>query len=352
MIAPADEVIVRRHGWRASLPDGRPVGPLIARRMRRGTRNLLTDVPGLLVGHAGTDRTGCTVVTSLAPFVAAVDVMGGAPGTRETDLLDPSALVDRVDAIVLSGGSAFGLASAHGVVDALAAEGRGYEAAGHRVPIVPAAILFDLGDGPQPDWPRLGAEAFSAASADFAIGSVGAGTGATVAGLRGGLGSASAILADGTAVAALVAVNAVGAVTMGDGPHFWAAPFEEGGEFGGLGPAGAAGPAPLATKLDPRTATTIAVVATDAALDKAGAKRMAMAAHDGLARAVVPSHTPFDGDLVFAVSTGRRAAPDPAQAMQIGHAAATCLARAIARGVWHAAPGGAVPSWRERFGGG
>lgn len=321
--------------------------------MRPGARNLLTDVPGLLVGHGGTAQTGCTVVTSEAPFLAAVHVMGGAPGTRETDLLDPSALVERVDALVLSGGSAFGLAAAHGVVEALAARGRGHEIRGHRVPIVPAAILFDLRDEPRPDWPRLGAEALAAASEDFTLGSAGAGIGATVAGLRGGLGSASAVLDDGTTVAALVAVNAIGAVTVGGGPHFWAAPFEEGDEFGGIGPAGRGAPVPVTTKGGDRgAATAIAVVATDAALDKSGARRMAVAAHDGMARAIVPSHTAFDGDLVFAVSTGRRAAPDQAQTLRIGHAAATCLARAVARGVYLAGPGGPAPSWRERFGSG
>lgn len=317
--------------------------------MRPGSRNLLTDVPGLLVGNAGIATTGCTVVTGDAPFVAAVDVMGGAPGTRETDLLDPSALVDRVDALVLSGGSAFGLASAQGVVEGLAAAGRGFVAAGHNVPIVPAAILFDLPGGGKPDWPALGAAALAKAADNFDLGSVGAGTGATTAGLRGGLGSASAVLDDGTTVAALVAVNAVGSVTMGDGPHFWAAPFEEGAEFGALGPGPRSGLPPI-TKLTPGTATTIAIVATDATLDKAGARRMAMAAHDGLARAIVPSHTPFDGDLVFAAATGRRAAPTPPQLLQIGHAAATCLARAVARGVYEASPGGALPSWREKFG--
>ncbi len=317
--------------------------------MSPGRRNLLTDVPGLLVGHAGTDASGCTVVTGPQPFIAAVDVRGGAPGTRETDLLDPSALVDRVDALVLSGGSAFGLAAAQGVVEALAALGRGYEARGHNVPIVPAAILFDLTDAPQPDWPALGAEAFAAAGETFALGTAGAGIGATVAGLRGGLGSASAVLDDGTTVGALAAVNAVGSVTVGDGPHFWAAPFEEDAEFGGLGPAGKAGALPL-TQREPGTATTIAIVATDATLGKAAARRMAVAAHDGLARAIVPSHTPFDGDLVFAVSTACRPVPETRQAAMIGHAAATCLARAVARGVHEAAGGGPLPSWRERFG--
>ena len=316
--------------------------------MRVGPRNLLTDVPGLRVGHAGTTATGCTVVTGPRPFLAAVDVRGGAPGTRETDLLDPSALVDRVDALVLSGGSAFGLAAADGVAAALAAVGRGFEARGHRVPIVPAAILFDLSGDARPDWTELGAEAFAAADETFELGSVGAGTGATVAGLKGGLGSASAVLEDGTTIGALAAVNAAGSVTVGDGAHFWAAAFEEDAEFGGLGPGGLAGIPRLADR-PPGTATTLAIVATDATLDKAAARRMAIAAQDGLARAIVPAHTPFDGDLVFAVSTARRTAPTPRLAGLIGHAAATCLARAVARGIYEAAGGGPLPSWRERF---
>ncbi|MBM9594858.1 P1 family peptidase [Roseitranquillus sediminis] len=323
--------------------------------MRPGSRNLLTDVEGLLVGNA-TDPdlcTGVTVVTSEQPFAAAVHVMGGAPGTRETDLLDPSALVDQVDALVLSGGSAFGLAAAQGTMEALARRGRGFAAGGHRVPIVPAAILFDLGQGTPwtaNPYPALGAVALEGAGPDFALGSVGAGTGGTVAGLRGGLGSASARLSCGATVGALVAVNAVGAVTMGDGPHFWAAPWELEDEFGGFGTAPSPAPEPPLTKLTPGTATTIAVVATDVALSKAEARRMAVAAHDGLARAIVPSHTPFDGDLVFAASTGARPLEGPLQAMILGHAAATCLARAVARGVWRASGGASAPSWQERFG--
>ncbi len=328
--------------------------------METGRRNLLTDVAGLKVGHAAHRRlrTGVTVVTAGAPFVAAVHVAGGAPGTRETDLLDPSALVAGVDALVLAGGSAFGLAAADGVAGALRAAGRGFEAAGHRVPIVPAAILFDLGaSGGAWDanpYPELGARAYGAAAEDFALGSAGAGTGATVAGLRGGLGSASLRLPGGATVAALAAVNAVGAVTCGSGPHFWAAPFEIGDEFGGLGASRERAPLPPATKLGPLAATTLAVVATDAALDKAGARRLAMAAQDGLARAIVPSHTPFDGDLVFGVSTGGRPAPAAEALVLLGHGAATCLARAVARGVFAAAASGGAgpPSWSERFGGG
>ncbi|RVT82645.1 peptidase S58 family protein [Rhodobacteraceae bacterium CCMM004] len=318
-----------------------------------GPRNALTDVAGLLVGQAQDDRllTGVTVVTAAAPFAAAVHVMGGAPGTRETDLLAPENTVPAVDALVLSGGSAFGLDAASGVVAALRAAGRGFVAAGHRVPIVPAAILFDLGTGAQdwdaPPWADLGRAAYLAAGAEVALGSVGAGTGATTATLRGGVGTASARLPSGHVVAALVAANPVGTVAHPDTGQFWAAPWEIGGEFGGAGLPPAVGGQPLPTKLGRGTATTIAVVATDAALDKAALKRLAVAAHDGLARAVLPSHTPLDGDLVFAVSTADAPAPDMAQTMALGHAAACCLARAIARGVHAAAPGGGTPSWRE-----
>ncbi|GAB4387974.1 P1 family peptidase [Albidovulum sp.] len=328
--------------------------------MRPGGRNLITDVAGLLVGNAEDHaiRTGVTALVGARPFVAAVHVMGGAPGTRETDLLGADKLVAEVDAIVLAGGSAFGLDAAAGVVEGLRAAGRGFAVGDQRVPIVPAAILFDLLNGGDKGWranpyPALGRAAFDAAAEDFALGTAGAGTGATVQDLKGGLGSASAVLDSGHAVGALVAVNAMGAVTVGGGPHFWAAPWEIGAEFGGRGPAPAhapqAEPSPAKRQGE---ATTIAIVATDAALDKAQAQRLAIAAHDGIARAIVPAHTPFDGDLVFAVATGARPLTDPlTDPFRIGHAAAACLARAIARGV-HAAramPGDRVATWQARF---
>ena len=326
--------------------------------MRAGALNTIMDVPGLRgVGQALDPalKSGVTVVAGWAPITVGVHVMGGAPGTRETDLLRPDATVAEVDALVLSGGSAFGLAAADGVTAELRAEGKGFEAAGHRVPIVPAAILFDLANGGQKDWtdnpyPALGRAAYRGMRRVVDCGSHGAGTGATVAGLKGGIGTASQVLASGITVGALVAVNALGQVTVGDGPRFWAAPFEIGDEFGGLGVA--PGPAPAArTKFDSRANTTIAVVATDARLTKAEATRMAMAAHDGIARAVVPAHTPLDGDLVFAASTGIRTA-EAQDRLLIGHVAATCLARAIARAVFHATPaeGDPFPTWVEAFG--
>ncbi len=326
--------------------------------MTAGDLNTICDVPGLSVGQASDAalKSGVTVVVGDAPMVAGVHVMGGAPGTRETDLLAPSATVPAVDALVLSGGSAFGLAAADGVVAGLRADRRGFAAAGHRVPIVPAAILFDLAAGGDHDWadnpyPALGRAAYDARGRDVALGSAGAGTGATVAGLKGGLGSASARLPSGAIVGALVAVNALGQVTVGDGPAFWAAPFEIGAEFGGLGAAPAPAPPPK-TKLGGGGNTTLAVVATDLKLDKAGATRMAIAAHDGFARAIVPAHTPMDGDLVFGCATGRREVAED-DLMLLGHVAASCVARAIARGVYEArdAEGDVVPTWQAKFGG-
>lgn len=325
-----------------------------------GQRNLITDVAGLRVGHASCDRikTGATVLVGERPFIAAVHVMGGAPGTRETDLLAPDKLVQEADAFVLSGGSAFGLDAASGVADALRAQGRGFQVGDQTVPIVPGAILFDLINGGDKDWAenpykRLGAQALADAGVDFALGSVGAGTGALIADLKGGLGSASATWG-GYTVGALVAVNALGRVTVGDGPKFWAAPYEIGGEFGGLGPATAFDPGavPLVKGADSRN-TTIAIVATDAALTQAQATRMAVAAHDGMARAIWPSHTPMDGDLIFVASTGARDLADSVQTpLILGHMAALCLSRAIARGVYAAStePRDAKPTWQTRFG--
>ncbi|PWG18651.1 P1 family peptidase [Salibaculum griseiflavum] len=325
--------------------------------MTPGARNLITDVAGLQVGNAQDAglKSGVTVLTADAPFVAGVAIMGGAPGTRETDLLAPDKTVEQVDALVLSGGSAFGLAAADGVMTGLRAMGRGFAVGPHRVPIVPAAILFDLMAGGDHGWqdtpyPTLGRTALDTASADFNLGSIGAGTGCTTSTFKGGLGSASAILDNGHTVGALVAVNALGSATVGDGRHFWAAPFEQGDEFGGLGPARDF-PQQHRTKLDAPRNTTIAIVATDAALTQAQCTRLATAAHDGMARALVPAHTPMDGDLVFAASTGDRALTAPAGDMlALGHAAATCLARAIARGVHAAtpAPGDVCPCWAER----
>lgn len=328
--------------------------------MKPGARNLITDIAGLRVGNAEnhTIRSGATVLVGDAPFTAAVHVMGGAPGTRETDLLAPDKLVQKVDAIVLSGGSAFGLDAASGVADGLRAADRGFAVGDQKVPIVPGAILFDLLNGGRKDWrdnpyKALGQQALAAADTRFDMGTAGAGTGALTDGLKGGLGSASAVTERGVTVGALVAVNALGSITAGEGPHFWAAPWEMDQEFGGLGPAETFDPGhePLPMKRMGE-ATTIAIVATDAKLTQAEAQRMAIAAHDGMARAIVPSHTPFDGDLVFAVATGEKALAEPAvDTFALGHVAACCLARAIARAIYLAKkhPGDLTPCWATKF---
>lgn len=280
-----------------------------------------------------------------------MQVLGGAPGTRETDLLEPHNTVESVNGLVLSGGSAFGLDAASGAQAWLREQGKGFEVGPHRIPIVPAAILFDLINGGDKDWGRyppyreLGYAAAAAAAPDFAIGSAGAGLGALTATVKGGLGSASAVTSGGHVIAALVAANPIGSVTIGGSRHFWAAPFELGGEFGGLGLPSPMPPDAAALRIKFRDLarsgasanTTIAVIATDAVLTKAEAKRLAIAAHAGFARAIWPSHTPFDGDLVFALATGasgRKPAPDAF--VDLCAASAATMSRAIARGVYAA----------------
>ncbi|MDG1352471.1 MAG: P1 family peptidase [Sulfitobacter sp.] len=326
--------------------------------MQAGPTNSLSDIAGLRVGNAQDHalKSGTTVVVGDTPFVASVAVMGGAPGTRETDLLAPDKSVAAVDALVLSGGSAFGLDACSGVVDGLRADGRGFRIGPAQIPLVPGAILFDLLNGGDKDWAdnpyrALGLAAYRAAKAEFDIGTVGAGTGALTAMLKGGLGTASLQLPDGSTVAALVAANPVGAVTTPGDRHFYAAPFEMDGEFGGIGPDPVSGlglsrESRKFNALSARANTTIAIIATDAILTKAECHRVATAAHDGIARACVPAHTPNDGDLVFALTTGARPAAD---VLMTGHAAALCLSRAIARAVYAATPaaGDIMPCWRD-----
>jgi L-aminopeptidase/D-esterase-like protein len=322
-------------------------------------KNLITDVPGLTVGHA-TDAalgSGSTVIVFDEPAVAAADLRGGGPGTRETDLLNLAATVDRGDAIALSGGSAFGLEAAAGAMAWLAEHGRGFAVGNARVPIVPGAILFDLlGPGEKdtgrfPPYRELGYAAAKTANSDSPLGSVGAGTGATTENLKGGIGSASANAPSGHIVGALAAVNAAGRVTVGDGPHFWAAPFEQSKEFGGLG---LPSPFPAVTphlKGDARQNTTLCVVATDAMLTSVQCARLAAMATAGLARAIHPVFSPLDGDIVFATATGKRPLADPLRDLaRLGAVAADCVARAVARGVYEAKslPGG-IPGWREKF---
>ena len=335
-------------------------------RARPGPRNLITDVPGLRVGQAqdARVRTGVTVILPDDRAVCAVDVRGGAPGTRETDALAPETLVEAVDAVVLSGGSVYGLAAADGVVSWLGARGRGYGLAADpavpRSPVVPGAILFDLANRGDKAWEEappyreLGRAAVAAAGADIALGTAGAGYGAMAGTLKGGVGSASIVSGDGVSVGALVAVNCWGSVTAPGGRAFWAAPFEVDAEFGGLGAAGLAAAADdwgRAKAPAQGRNTTIACVATDVALTPAQARRMAVMAQDGLARAIRPVHAPFDGDVVFALSTGRQAMPAAADYMlaRIGALAADCLARAVARAVYEATPwpDGPVACWRD-----
>jgi L-aminopeptidase/D-esterase-like protein len=322
----------------------------------------MTDVGGLSVGHAHDPvlASGVTAILFDEPAVAAVDVRGGAPGTRETDLLQPHRTVERIDAVVLSGGSAYGLDAGAGVQALLRERGRGFAIGDVRVPLVCGATLFDLLNGGNKDWGRfpsyreLGHAAAAAAGATFALGTAGAGFGATTINLKGGLGSASARTRDGHMVGALVAVNACGSTNIGSGPHFWAAPFEVGDEFGGLGfPATVPAEALIPVcKGRPGESTTIAVVATDAALSKAQATALAVMAQDGLARAIYPAHTTLDGDTVFAAATGRRSLQDPVNELaELGAGAANALARAVARGIFEATPlaAGGLPSWRDRY---
>lgn len=334
-------------------------------KMASGPTNSLADIAGLAIGNATDQRikSGVTVVLPDAPMTAAVQVMGGAPGTRETDLLAADKTVDKVHALVLAGGSAFGLDAASGVMDWLAARGRGFAVGPAIVPIVPAAILFDLQNGGEKDWDvnpyrALGAQACDAARTQAPdLGSCGAGTGAIAGGLKGGLGSASLVLPSGVTVATLVACNALGNATIGPAGHFWAAPFEMNGEFGGRGPYPQTVPpdATFATKMDDMANTTIAIVATDAQLTKAEAQRVATAAHDGFARALIPAHTPMDGDLIFAAATGAKALcheDRAADILHIGHGAALTTARAIARSIYLARSMATdtLPCWQEKFG--
>lgn len=329
---------------------------------RPGDRNLITDVPGLRVGNAHDAglRSGTTVLLpDDGAMVASVDARGGGTGSREFDLLRPEATVESVNGIVLSGGSAFGLDAAGGVMGGLRSAGIGFRAGAAIVPIVPSAILFDLNNGGDKNWgdespyPGLGLAAMNSAAEDFALGNAGAGYGAQASGFKGGLGSASVRLSDGATVGALVAVNAVGAATHPVSGAFFAWDLEINGEFGGRMPV------PEDRTCDvrlPKLAragenTTIAVVATDATLSKAQCRQFAIMSQQGLTHAIRPAQTPFDGDTVFGVSTGRRPLADPAMDLaRLGAYAANCLARAIARGLHEAESLGSAVCYRERYG--
>jgi L-aminopeptidase/D-esterase-like protein len=316
--------------------------------LRPGPRNLITDVDGILVGNAEDHRvrSGVTVVLPTAPAVAAVDVRGGGPGTRETDALHPTSLTPGVDAIVLGGGSAFGLDAASGVMQWLADADRGFLVVGHRVPIVPAAILFDLANGGDKQWGReppyrrLGELAATRAAPDFALGNAGAGLGASAGRIKGGLGSVSTIGDDGWQVGAVIAANPAGSVLMPGTTTLWGAAFAQAGELGDSDVMPSRGPIDLDLPAEGRLGghTCIGVVATNIALTKAEALRIAIMAHDGLARAVRPVHTPVDGDTLFVLSTARLPLPEPKPMAlaRLGHIAADCVTRALARGVYAA----------------
>jgi D-aminopeptidase len=326
--------------------------------------NLITDVPGLSVGHAEDRQIGSGVSVLLfdRQAVASIAIHGGAPGLRDSALLEPEMTVEKVDALVLSGGSAFGLDSMGGVAAYLRELGRGFGVRDLRVPIVPGAVLFDLLNGGDKAWGRepvywhIGYRAAASARIDFPLGSVGAGLGATTANLKGGLGSASAITSSGFLVGALIAVNALGQATIGEGPQFWASPYEVESEFGALGwpqikPQDASA---FRIKGDSLENTTIGIVATDAALSKAQAKRLAVMAQDGIALALRPAHGALDGDTIFAAATGTALEPASLRDLtEIGAVAAECVARAIARAIYAAEPlpfAGALPSWKQKFG--
>lgn len=313
--------------------------------IRPGPRNSITDVAGIRVGNAELQEltTGVTAVIPDRPAIAAVDVRGGGPGTREIEVLSVESSVHHVHGIALSGGSAYGLDAAGGVMDWLRRQGRGFAVRDVVVPIVPAAIIFDLATGGPKDWERppwwdLGHAAAEAAGIDFALGNAGAGLGAKAGKLKGGLGTASVIAGDIT-VGALAVANPIGSVVIPGTRTFWAWPFEMAGEFGGQEPPAAA---PVDMDFDfhlpAGTNTTLAVVATDTTLTRAQAKRVALMAHDGFARAIRPVHSPLDGDTVFVLSVGDRPLDDPVAGLaRLGMLAADCTARAITRGVYEAA---------------
>jgi L-aminopeptidase/D-esterase-like protein len=340
------------------------------------TRNLITDVPGILVGsvHDASAASGVTAILFDSPSRTAVAsgiTLGGAPGSRDTALLEPEMTVTAIDAAVLSGGSLFGLDAAGGVVSYLRGIGRGIRIGTANIPIAVQAITFDLLNGGDKDWGRMppywemGWRAAEAASSEsFALGTVGGGFGATTVNLKGGLGSASVMTGRGYMVGAITVVNAAGSATIGDGPHFWASALETDNEFGGIGYPAHIPPEDLALRIkgsgargpmEAAPSTTIALVATDASLSKAQAKRVAIMANDGIARAIRPAHAPMDGDTVIAAATGAKPLGNSPEfdLTEIGLAAADCLARAIARGVFEATAlpfVGALPAWRDKFG--
>jgi L-aminopeptidase/D-esterase-like protein len=332
---------------------------------RPGPNNDLSDVAGLSIGCAEDQAamSGVTVIVADARAVCAVDVRGGGPGTRETDALASENLVDAVDAVVLAGGSVYGLAAADGVAAAMGAEGKGFGLVNlpgvPRSPVIPAAILYDLANGghkawgESPPYAALGKRAYAARGGKVKLGNAGAGLGAMAGALKGGQGSASIVTADGFTIAALACVNCWGSTTMPGQRAFWAHAFEIDAEFGAAAPTHAPFDAEDwdGAKLNPapRANTTIACVAVDADLTPAEAKRVAQMASAGLARAIRPVFAPFDGDVVFALATAAKPTPEPRPLAiaRFGALAADCLARAVARGVHSAETLGPHTAWRD-----
>ena len=332
--------------------------------IRPGPKNSITDIPGIRVGNVDSLvwRSGVTSIVPEKPVVAAVDVRGGGPGTRETDALNADCLVDKIHAIVLSGGSAFGLAAADGVMCRLAQKKIGFQLGDAIIPVVPAAILFDLLNGGEKNWEQrppyfdMGYRSVEQLQDTFEQGNVGAGMGAIAGVLKGGLGSASFIYQQGTeevCVGALAAVNSVGSVLLPDSPVMWAAPYEQKNELGGQ----AKFEYDYKMKLDftfpdlEGANTTLVVVATNISLSRAQAKRIAIMAQDGLARAIRPVHSPFDGDTVFVMSTEEKVLSNPATNLaKLGMLAADCVTRAVARGVFEAETLGDWESYQSRYG--
>ena len=318
-----------------------------------GPNNDITDVPGLKIGQAEDHqvKTGVTVVLPDKPAICAADIRGGGPGTRETDLLDPSTLAETVDAVVLSGGSSYGLGAADGVAAWLGAQGQGFQLIPAQgvppSPLVPAAILYDLANGGDKNWgdeppyASLGKDACESANRSLQQGNAGAGFGATAGAGEGGIGSASYVAEDGITLGAIMAVNSFGSVKMPGSDVFWAWPFEEREEFGGRRPSNdwrSQSDLPPDTKLGApaRANTTIGVVAIAADLTQGQAKRVAIMAQDGITRAIRPAHGPTDGDAIFILAIGGAPCNDPLTLTRIGNLAADCAARAIAKGVFEA----------------
>ena len=315
--------------------------------IKPGFYNSICDVDGIKVGNAADDEycTGVTVVCPDSSAVTGVDVRGGAPGTRDTEALNPSNSLNAIDAVVLSGGSVFGLEAASEVTRWLSSKGRGLDVYDTKLPIVSSAVIFDFPIGKQRDWTNispftvLAKKACEALSKKVDIGNVGAGMGATAGHLKGGLGTASYVTSEGWQIGAIAIVNSFGEVLIPGTRNFWAGNIEYGSEFGGLGSAKIS-----SEMIDYKVSssilanTTLCVVATNLQLNKSQAQRVAIISQDGLARAIRPVHTSFDGDIVFAMSTGRLSLPKPVNVSitRIGNLAADCVSRAIARGVYSA----------------